>query len=31
MEELITSNKILRPAYVNTLDEREYVSLEDRE
>ena len=30
MEELITSNKILRPAYVNTLEEREYVALEDR-
>ena len=30
IEELITSNKILRPAYVNTLDEREYVGLEDR-
>ncbi len=30
IEELITSNKILRPAYVNTLDEREYIDLEDR-
>lgn len=31
LEELITSNKILRPAYVNTMEEREYVNLEDRQ
>lgn len=31
MEELITSNKILRPAYVNMMDHKEYVDLEDRE
>ncbi|MBO4798525.1 MAG: hypothetical protein J5494_07145, partial [Candidatus Methanomethylophilaceae archaeon] len=30
MEELITSNKILRPAYVNVHPERSYVELEDR-
>ncbi len=30
MEELITSNKILRPAYVNISEPREYTRLEDR-
>lgn len=31
MEELITSNKILRPAYVNVMAEREYVEMENRD
>ncbi len=31
IEELITSNKILRPAYVNIMEPREYVGLEDRD
>ena len=31
MEELITSNKILRPAYVNISEPKEYVPLEKRE
>ena len=31
MEELITSNKILRPAYVNIDTEKEYIDLDDRE
>lgn len=31
LEELITSNKILRPAYVNVLPEREYKDIGDRE
>lgn len=31
MEELITSNKILRPAYVNTVEQKPYVDLDDRE
>ena len=31
IEELITSNKILRPAYVNIMEPREYVDLEDRD
>ncbi|MBR6037389.1 MAG: citrate/2-methylcitrate synthase [Candidatus Methanomethylophilaceae archaeon] len=30
MEEIITSNKILRPAYINMMEEREYVDLEGR-
>ncbi len=30
MEELITSNKIMRPAYVNTFQPREYIPLEKR-
>ena len=30
MEELITSNKILRPAYINMMEEREYVDLDGR-
>ena len=30
MEELITSNKILRPAYLSMMEEREYVPLEER-
>ena len=30
IEELVTSNKILRPAYINIGEAREYVQLEDR-
>ena len=30
IEELVTSNKILRPAYINIGEPREYVQLEDR-
>ena len=30
IEELITSNKILRPAYINMMEPREYVDLDDR-
>ncbi len=30
IEELITSNKIVRPAYVNIQEPREYTALEDR-
>ena len=31
MEELITSNKILRPAYVNMMEHKDYIDIEDRE
>ena len=31
LEELITSNKILRPAYINVMPEREYVEMEKRQ
>lgn len=31
IEELITSNKILRPAYINMMEPREYTDLEDRD
>lgn len=31
MEELITSNKILRPAYVSMMEERDYIPLDERE
>ncbi len=30
IEELVTSNKILRPAYISMMEPREYVDLEDR-
>ena len=31
MEELITSNKILRPAYVNMMEHKDYIDIENRE
>jgi citrate synthase len=31
IEELVSSNKILRPAYINIHEPAEYVPLEDRE
>lgn len=31
MEELITSNKILRPAYVNMMDHKDYIDIENRD